>query len=99
MDTEASLSPLTEAGEGGGGGLSVLALHGEDQLVAVGRERLLVVAFAEISAAQVAVRPTLPCNVSQRFGHRQVLLHVGHRLREKGGRGGEEWPLNKDSKR
>lgn len=63
--------------------MSVFALHGQDELVAMGGEGLLVVALTEVGAAQVTVRPALASDVPQGLGHGQVLLHVGHRLQER----------------
>ena len=43
-------------------------------LVSVGGECLLVVALAEVSGAEVAVRAALPCQVGELLGNNQVLL-------------------------
>lgn len=56
------------------------ALHGEDQLVPVGGEGLLVGTLAEVSRAQVAVGPALPSGVPQALRYGQVLLHVPEKI-------------------
>lgn len=71
---------VSEGGERRGGRLGVLALHREDELVAVGGQRLLVGALAEVGGAEVAVGAAFPRRVAQRLGDRQVLLHVADGL-------------------
>ena len=65
---------VSEAGEGGGGGQRILALHGEDELVAVRGQGLLVVALAEVGRPEVAVSAALPGQVRELLGHHEVLF-------------------------